>query len=97
MNIHNPNKESRLQVIEDLSQFLRQRKVEKLLSQVQLVIGSVQPIFIKREVLGNRSSSQLISADARVSGRSICEYTDHLRFQSPNSWSTRNLSIRSSS
>ena len=55
-------------VIEDFSQFLRRRKVEKLLSQVQLVIGSVQPIVIKRKI---RSSSQLISADARVSGRSF--------------------------
>ena len=79
MKFISANEESRLQVIEDLSQFLRRRKVEKLLSQVQLVIGSVQPIFIKRKILGNRSSSQLISADARESGRSIGEHTDHLR------------------
>ena len=79
MKFISANEESRLQVIEDLSQFLRRRKVEKLLSQVQLVIGSVQPIFIKRKILGNRSSSQLISADARVSGPSIGEHTDHLR------------------
>ena len=64
---------STVQVIEDLSQFFRRRK---LLSQVQLVIGSV---CIKRKILGKRSSSQLISADARVSGRSIGEHTDHLR------------------
>ena len=43
------------------------------------MIGSVQSIFIKRKVLGNRSSSQLISADARVSGPSIGEHTDYLR------------------
>ena len=38
---------------------------------MQLVIG---PIFIKLKILGKRSSSQLISTDARVSGRSIGEH-----------------------
>ena len=69
-------------VIEDLSQFLRPRKVEKLLSQVQLVVGSVQTIFIKRKILGNRSSSQLIilvPMQEYPGGQSIGEHTDHLR------------------
>ena len=51
MKFISTSEESRLQVVEDISQFLRWRKVEKLLSQLQLVIGSVQPIFIKRKIL----------------------------------------------